>query len=168
MSRLSRRLRVARHGPHRKKLGQGFAWSASRRPRGRPRVTTTASPCIVVVSGRAHKAYSSGPGPTLEVRSGQPVLVEWSNELPTRHFLPIDQTLHGTETDKPEVRTVVHLRGGRTGPESDGYPESWFAPGQVSHGPDGKFSDSLKSSRITYIPIRPATAFKRVTPMAWS
>ena len=31
--------------------------------------------------------------------------------------------------EKPEVRTVVHLHGGRTGPESDGYPEDWFVPG---------------------------------------
>lgn len=73
---------------------------------------------------------SSCPGPTLEARSGLPMLVEWANELPARHFLPIDHTLHGAETDKPEVRTVVHLHGGRTGPESDGYPESWLAPGQ--------------------------------------
>ena len=74
----------------------------------------------------------SCPGPTLETRSGDPLLVEWSNELPVRHFLPIDHTLHGAEQDKPEVRTVVHLHGGRTAPENDGYPEKWFAPGQAA------------------------------------
>src|SRR5579862_278488 len=74
----------------------------------------------------------SCPGPTLETRSGDPLLVEWSNELPARHFLPIDHTLHGAEQDKPEVRTVVHLHGGRTAPENDGYPEKWFAPGQAA------------------------------------
>lgn len=73
---------------------------------------------------------ASSPGPTFEARSGEPILVEWLNELPPQHLLPIDHTLHGAETDKPEVRTVVHLHGGRTGPESDGYPERWFAPGQ--------------------------------------
>ncbi len=72
----------------------------------------------------------SSPGPTIEVRRGEPVEVEWVNELPPRHFLPIDHTLHGAEADKPQVRTVVHLHGGRTGPESDGYPEDWFVPGQ--------------------------------------
>jgi spore coat protein A len=72
----------------------------------------------------------SCPGPTLEVRRGEPILVEWSNELPQRHFLPIDHTLHGAEKDKAEVRTVVHLHGGRTGPDSDGYPEEWFVPGK--------------------------------------
>ena len=73
---------------------------------------------------------ASCPGPTIEARGDQPVLVEWCNELPTRHLLPIDHALHGAEKDKPEVRTVVHLHGGRTGSESDGYPESWLAPGQ--------------------------------------
>jgi spore coat protein A, manganese oxidase len=70
------------------------------------------------------------PGPTIEVRSGQPILVDWVNELPHQHFLPIDHTLHGAETDKPEVRTVVHLHGGRTPPGSDGYPEDWYVPGK--------------------------------------
>src|ERR1700730_6742520 len=70
------------------------------------------------------------PGPTFEVRRGQPILVEWANELPQRHLLPIDHTIHGAEKDKPEVRTVVHLHGGRTPPESDGYPEDWFVPGK--------------------------------------
>jgi spore coat protein A len=73
---------------------------------------------------------STCPGPTFEVRSGQPILVEWANELPQRHFLPIDHTLHGAEADKPQVRTVVHLHGGRTPPDSDGYPEDWFVPGK--------------------------------------
>lgn len=70
------------------------------------------------------------PGPTFEVRREQPILVEWVNELPQRHLLPIDYTLHGAEKDKPDVRTVVHLHGGRTPPESDGYPEDWFVPGK--------------------------------------
>ena len=30
----------------------------------------------------------------------------------------------------PEVRGVVHLHGGKTPPESDGYPEDWYAPGR--------------------------------------
>jgi spore coat protein A len=70
------------------------------------------------------------PGPIIETRSGEAVLVEWANELPEKHFLPVDHTLHGAEADKPEVRAVVHLHGGKTPPESDGYPEAWFAPGK--------------------------------------
>jgi spore coat protein A len=74
----------------------------------------------------------SAPGPTFETRSGQALLVEWGNALPRQHFLPLDHTIHGAEADKPEVRTVVHLHGAKTGPESDGYPEDWIVPGGSS------------------------------------
>ncbi len=57
-------------------------------------------------------------------------MVEWANELPARHFLPIDHTLHGAERSLPEVRSVVHLHGGRTPAASDGYPEAWVVPGK--------------------------------------
>ena len=70
------------------------------------------------------------PGPTFDVRSGQEILVEWANELPEKHFLPIDNKLSGAGKDEPEVRTVVHLHGGKTAPESDGYPEDWVVPGK--------------------------------------
>jgi len=74
----------------------------------------------------------STPGPTFETHAGDPLLVEWVNALPNEHFLPIDHTLHGAEEDKPPVRTVVHLHGAKTGPESDGYPEDWIVPGKSS------------------------------------
>jgi spore coat protein A len=72
----------------------------------------------------------SSPGPLFETRSGQGLLVEWANRLPTKHFLPIDHTLCGAEKDKPEVRCVIHLHGGRTPAASDGYPEDWVVPGK--------------------------------------
>ena len=72
----------------------------------------------------------SWPGPTIETRSGHELLIEWANELPSRHFLPIDHRLHGAEADKPEVRTVVHVHGAKVRPESDGYPEDWYTPGK--------------------------------------
>ncbi|MGA7360446.1 MAG: multicopper oxidase [Candidatus Sulfotelmatobacter sp.] len=75
---------------------------------------------------------SSTPGPTFETRSGESLLVEWVNALPSEHFLPMDHTIHGAEADKPAVRTVVHLHGAKTGPESDGYPEDWMVPGKSS------------------------------------
>jgi spore coat protein A, manganese oxidase len=74
----------------------------------------------------------STPGPTFETRSGEPLLIEWVNALPHEHFLPVDRTIHGAEADKPAVRTVVHLHGAKTGPESDGYPEDWIVPGKSS------------------------------------
>jgi spore coat protein A len=72
----------------------------------------------------------SSPGPTLETRSGQGLLVEWVNDLPARHFLPLDHTLHGAEAGKPEVRAVTHLHGGKAPAASDGYPEDWYVPGK--------------------------------------
>ncbi len=80
----------------------------------------------------------ASPGPTFETRSGQGLLVEWANQLPSAHFLPIDHSIHGAEADKPEVRTVVHLHGGKTPPASDGYPEDWYAPGKsaICHYPN--------------------------------
>jgi spore coat protein A, manganese oxidase len=69
------------------------------------------------------------PGPTFETRSGRGLLVEWANELPEHHFLPIDHSIHGAHADAPEVRTVVHVHGAKAPPGSDGYPEDWYTPG---------------------------------------
>jgi spore coat protein A, manganese oxidase len=81
---------------------------------------------------------ASSPGPVFETHSGQGLLVEWVNELPEAHFLPVDHSIHGAEADKPEVRTVVHLHGAKAPPESDGYPENWYVPGKsaVCHYPN--------------------------------
>ncbi len=68
----------------------------------------------------------SVPGPTIEVAKGQPVLIEWVNHLPEKHFLPIDHTLCGADASVPDVRTVTHVHGARVPPESDGNPDEWF------------------------------------------
>ncbi len=73
---------------------------------------------------------NSVPGPTIEARSGEEILIEWPNQLPARHFLPIDHTIMGAEKGLPESRTVVHVHGGRVPPESDGWPEAWYPPGK--------------------------------------
>ena len=67
------------------------------------------------------------PGPTIEVVKGEKVFVKWMNDLPEHHLFPIDHTVHGAEMEIPDVRTVVHLHGGRTEPGSDGYPDAWFS-----------------------------------------
>lgn len=72
----------------------------------------------------------SVPGPTVETRAGEPLLIEWVNDLPTSHFLPIDHTLHGAEASRPDVRTVTHVHGARVPPESDGFPDDWFTHGK--------------------------------------
>jgi spore coat protein A len=70
------------------------------------------------------------PGVMFDTHSGEGLAVEWSNELPPRHFLPIDHSLHGAEKGVPEVRSVVHLHGAKASPENDGYPEDWYVPGE--------------------------------------
>ena len=80
----------------------------------------------------------SVPGPTIETRSGEGVLVEFPNELPLKHFLPVDRNLMGAEASNPSVRTVVHLHGAKAPPVSDGYPENWYVPGKsaIYHYPN--------------------------------
>jgi spore coat protein A len=81
------------------------------------------------------RLWSYGPeaiGPLIEARAHQELLIEWRNQLPPRHFLPIDYSLHGSGHELPESRAVVHLHGGRTPAAFDGYPAHWFPPGQSS------------------------------------
>ncbi|MEU4571376.1 multicopper oxidase family protein [Nonomuraea sp. ATR24] len=54
------------------------------------------------------------PGPTIESRRGRPVTVTHRNDLP--------------------VPTVVHLHGGRTPADSDGYPTDLVLPREWDHG----------------------------------
>jgi spore coat protein A len=86
---------------------------------------------------------STWPGPTFEVRKGQPLSVKWTNELPTKHFLPIDTTIHGSEADVPQGRTVVHVHGARVLPASDGYPDAWITS-------DGKTGSAHAASPCHY------------------
>lgn len=70
------------------------------------------------------------PGPTFEVRSGEPIAVEWANSLPAQHLFSVDHALHGAGPDIAEVRTIVHVHGAKVPPESDGNPEMWITRGQ--------------------------------------
>ncbi len=77
--------------------------------------------------------WSYGPNPMaplIEARSGEPLQIRWVNNLPTKHFLPIDHSLHGCGHDVPDVRTTTHLHGAKTASKDDGYPEDWFTPGK--------------------------------------
>ncbi|WP_144550746.1 multicopper oxidase family protein [Bacillus sp. X1(2014)] len=75
------------------------------------------------------------PGPTIEVESNENVYIKWSNDLPDKHLLPIDYTVHGAHKDVPDVRAVVHVHGACVEWESDGYPEAWFTKGFEKVGP---------------------------------
>ncbi len=92
--------------------------------------------------------YGDGfPGPTFDVRQGQPIRVEWANQLPEQHLLPIDYKLCGAEHENPDVRTVVHLHGGRVPAESDGYPESWYSPG---HSATYEYPNGQEATMLWY------------------
>jgi spore coat protein A len=73
---------------------------------------------------------STALAPLIEARSNEPLEITWINNLPTKHFLPIDHSLHGCGTDIPDVRTVAHLHGAKVPSNDDGYPEDWFPSGK--------------------------------------
>jgi spore coat protein A len=76
-------------------------------------------------------SYGAGPlAPLIEARCGEPLQITWVNNLPAKHFLPIDHSLHGCGADLPEVRTVTHLHGAKVPSADDGYPEDWFTAGK--------------------------------------
>jgi spore coat protein A len=94
-------------------------------------------PTRLWVYAAASDTTPSAAAPVIEARSNQPLQVEWLNQLPTQHFLPIDHSLHGCGTDIPDVRAITHLHGARTASKDDGYPTDWFLPGQsrICHYP---------------------------------
>ncbi len=74
--------------------------------------------------------YGATSAPVLfEVQSHEGVLVDWINDLPPQHFLPLDPPMHGMDS-APLTRVVTHLHGARVSSISDGYPEDWFGPGK--------------------------------------
>lgn len=83
------------------------------------------------------------PGPTIEVRRGQRVEIDWINEIddgmPVTAVVAPDGTQNlpggGGAAPDPDVAalpawTVVHLHGGRTNAGSDGWTENCALPGQ--------------------------------------
>ena len=77
----------------------------------------------------------SFPGPALEVESGSPIQIRWTNDLVdeqgaplTEHLLPYDTTVHGAGPHLPRARTIAHIHGGISSEADDGFPEHWFTP----------------------------------------
>ena len=87
----------------------------------------------------------SYPGPSFVVRSGQPVSIRFTSNLPQTHLLEVDTSIHGAQPPNPEVRTVIHLHGGVVRPEHDGWPMDWFVPGQAQtyEYPNGQDASTL-------------------------
>lgn len=100
------------------------------------------------------------PGPTVVARADRPVRLDWANELPFRHLLPVDTAIHwayhGTRytIEKQGVPTVTHLHGGHTEPAGDGHPDSWYAPagarGQRFTGPECEYENTQEAATLWY------------------
>ncbi len=83
------------------------------------------------------------PGPVIEARTGEPVTVNWVNDIrdfvtnaprTNDHYLDVDVEDGGTgETcimgAEDAAKTVAHLHGGHVPAAFDGYPEDTFLPG---------------------------------------
>jgi spore coat protein A len=71
------------------------------------------------------------PGPTFDIPIGQPIAVNWVNALPEEYpdWLPV---AIGHHVPDKVVRTVVHLHGGITPSEHDGFPEWMWEPGEAA------------------------------------
>jgi FtsP/CotA-like multicopper oxidase with cupredoxin domain len=92
------------------------------------------------------------PGPTIEAERGQPVAVDWLNELSGSFPVSVTVAPQATDADGVPVQcvpglsggeldrnaaeltghTVVHLHGGFTPAAYDGWAENLFAPGQAA------------------------------------
>lgn len=75
------------------------------------------------------------PGATFNAVSRQPLSVACVNNLPSEHFLPVDDTVCGMKPAAQSVRNVVHVHGG-----AYAGGERWLSGGLVSTRPVGHCS----------------------------
>ena len=74
-------------------------------------------------------AGSSGArhlGGIIVAQKDQPIQLTFTNNLPSRHIIPVDRTIDGANS--ADNRAVTHLHGGFVPWVSDGGPHAWFAP----------------------------------------
>lgn len=98
-------------------------------------VNSANTPLQTKVWGYGTVGAPSYPAPTLVANSGVPVNVEWRNNLPTTHLLPVDNTYHKAAPTSG-VPAVVHLHGGHVEAASDGNTEAWYTSGYAQKGPN--------------------------------
>ena len=72
----------------------------------------------------------SSPGPTIEARSGQPVLVEWANELPRIISCPSTTAFTAPRRTSPTSASSPIFTADALPAKSDGYPDDWYVPGK--------------------------------------
>ena len=110
------------------------------------------------------------PGPTIEAVRNQRIFVHYRNELDGDLIFPVDPTIMGANVNNAPIPTppfkpfppgyeqfqdpipmVVHLHGGVTPSDSDGFPEAWFTQNEGRKGP------AFTSSTFEYFNAQLAT-----------
>jgi len=139
-------------------------------PPGMPQTTVWGYGSVSDTGSFSYPAY------TIEATRGRPVRVKWINDLKDPmtgaylpHLLAVDPTLHWANPPggaagrdmRPDfaatpgaytgpVPIVVHLHGGHSNQESDGYPEAWFLPAATDipagYATQGTWYETFKAS----------------------
>src|SRR5215831_10045072 len=110
------------------------------------------------------------PGPTIEAVRNQRIFVHYRNDLDGALIFPVDPTIMGANVNNAPIPTppfkpfppgyeqfqdpipmVVHLHGGVTPSDSDGFPEAWFTQNEGRKGP------AFTSSTFEYFNAQLAT-----------
>jgi spore coat protein A len=91
--------------------------------------------------GQGSAAHFRHLGGIIAAKRGTPVQITFRNHLPSRHILPVDRSIMGTENQ--DNRADVHLHGGLVPWTSDGGPHAWWDP-QGHHGPSFINNDVLR------------------------
>ncbi|HBG07808.1 MAG: bilirubin oxidase [Geobacteraceae bacterium GWC2_58_44] len=131
-----------------------------------------------------HPATFHYPAFTIEARVKKPVRVKWINDLKDQstgaylpHLLRVDQTLHWANPGRQcldgsqrtdcagfsqlpysgPVPIVSHVHGAHVGPESDGFPTSWYLPA-ASNIPSGYATRGSDFEQIAGVPVQEGAA----------
>jgi len=107
-------------------------------------------PATVWTYGQGNTAVYLGP--TIVAKTNRPVVVKWTNQLPTNiDDFPlkdsIDLTIPGS--DLPSGRAIPHLHGGHTAARFDGTPDQWWTA-------DGNKGMDFVTDTFTYVNDQPA------------
>lgn len=91
-------------------------------------------------------------GPTLEATRGAAISFAAINSLGVHPLAAsIDTNLHGAlASDATNPRVSLHLHGGNTEPNSDGYPEDTFTPGQPHQFGNYNYNNNQEAATLWY------------------
>lgn len=109
-----------------------------------------------------HSSLAAGPawgyggqtylGPTIETMRGTAISINAINALGAHPFAAaVDTNVHGAVlADKTNPRVALHLHGGNTEPNSDGYPEDTFTPGQPHQYGPYNYNNNQEAATLWY------------------